>query len=177
MQPLALFPPGPEDVDFPDLPLSYGQRALWFLDRLSPGNPAYVIAGAARTRGPLCADVLLRAGRALVARHPALRATFHGDAAGPRQRIGTAACLDFREVEAADLRDGAEISRRLSEIAFLPFDLEHGPLLRLALCHLADGEQALALSVHHIVADFWSVGVLLRELAALYGRELDPSAP
>ncbi|MEA2691113.1 MAG: hypothetical protein QOJ16_500, partial [Acidobacteriota bacterium] len=159
------------------LPLSYGQRALWFLDRLSPGNPAYVIAGAARTRGPLRADALLRAGRALVARHPALRATFNADAAGPRQRIGAAACLDFREVEAADSQDRMEISRRLSEIAFLPFDLEHGPLLRLALFRLAGGEQALALSVHHIVADFWSVGVLLRELAVLYGGELDPSTP
>ncbi|HEV7515117.1 MAG TPA: condensation domain-containing protein, partial [Thermoanaerobaculia bacterium] len=166
-------------VEAPELSLSYGQRALWFLDRLAPGNPAYVIAGAARARGPICADALLRAARALVARHPALRATFHSGQAGdrgPRQRIGEVAHLDFLEADAGDLRDEAEISRRLSAVAFQPFDLEYGPLLRLALFRLAGGEQALVLAVHHIVADFWSVGVLLRELGVLYGGELDPAA-
>ena len=71
-----------------EVPLSYGQRALWFLDRLAPGSPAYVIAGAARSRVPISAAALRQAGLALVARHPALRATFHPDPAGPRQRIG-----------------------------------------------------------------------------------------
>ncbi len=183
-----------------ELALSYGQRALWFLDRLSPGNPAYVIAGAARVRGvsdgsdssdisdipsasPISGAALLRAARALVARHPALRATFEAGPTGPRQRISTEARLDFREVHASNgsngsdlihLDDPAEISRRLSAVAFLPFDLAHGPLLRLALFHLGGGEQALVLSVHHIVADFWSVGVLLRELGVLYGQEIAP---
>jgi amino acid adenylation domain-containing protein len=180
-----------------DLALSYGQRALWFLDCLSPGNPAYVIAGAARVRGVsdgsdipggshISGAALLRAARALVARHPALRATFEAGPTGPRQRISTEARLDFREVHAShgshgshgsdliELDDPAEISRRLSAVAFLPFDLAHGPLLRLALFHLGDGEQALVLSVHHIVADFWSVGVLLRELGVLYGQEAAP---
>jgi amino acid adenylation domain-containing protein len=165
-----------------EIPLSYGQRALWFLDRLAPGNPAYVIAGAALARGPLATGALEWAGRALVERHPALLATFHADVGGPLQRIGAEASLDFREMDALDLDasapdDRAELSRRLSAVAFLPFDLERGPLLRLALFHLASGEQALVLSVHHIVADFWSVGVLLRELGVLYGRATGEAIP
>jgi amino acid adenylation domain-containing protein len=160
------------------LPLSYGQRALWFLDRLSPGNPAYVIAGAALARGGsrLCGDALLRAARTLVARHPALRATFHEGPDGPRQRIHAEARLDFHAIDAVEVDDAGEleVSRRLSVLAFLPFDLERGPLLRLGLFQLAGGEQALVLAVHHIVADFWSVGVLLRELGVLYGREVTP---
>ncbi len=171
-----------ESLVLAEIPLSYGQRALWFLDRLAPGNPAYVIAGAALARGPLAIGALERAGHALVERHPALLATFRADAGGPRQRIGAEASLDFREVDAADLDasapdDRAELSRRLSAVAFLPFDLERGPLLRLALFHLASDEQALVLAVHHIVADFWSVGVLLRELGDLYGRTIGETIP
>ncbi len=162
----------------PGLPLSYGQRALWFLDRLSPGNPAYVIAGAALARAGsrLSADALLRAARTLVARHPALRATFHESPDGPRQRIHADVRLDVHAVDAVDASNavGPDVPRRLSAFAFLPFDLEHGPLLRLGLFQLAGGDQALVLAVHHIVADFWSVGVLLRELGVLYGREVNP---
>src|ERR1700710_2493678 len=67
-----------------EFPLSYGQRALWFLDRLAPGNPAYVIAGAARIWSAVDPEALQRAAMALAARHPGLRTTFHE---GPVQRV------------------------------------------------------------------------------------------
>jgi amino acid adenylation domain-containing protein len=161
-----------------EFPLSYGQRALWFLDRLAPGNPAYVIAGAARVRGSLDAAALERAAGALVARHPALRTTFHESAGGPWQRISPAGRLDFHAVDLSASGGGgdpAQVSRTLSAVAFLPFDLARGPLLRLALFDLAGGERVLVLAVHHIVADFWSVGVLLRELGEIYGGALATS--
>ena len=155
-------------------PLSYGQRALWFLDRLSPGNPAYVIAGAARARG-LDAAALGRAAAALADRHPALRTTFHEGPEGPVQRVGAATDVLLLEEDATAL-DGPGLARRLSAVAYRPFDLESGPPWRLGLLALAGGDQALVLSIHHIVSDFWSLAVLLRDLGALYGAELGIAA-
>src|SRR5262249_21954151 len=87
-----------EDRSEQEIELTHGQRALWFLDRLAPGTPAYAIAGAARVRGLLSIPALLRAARGLAARHPALRATFHEGPAGPRQRIAPEPRLDWREI-------------------------------------------------------------------------------
>ena len=163
-------PPADVPARSPDFPLSYGQRALWFLDRLSPDNPAYGIAGAARALEGLDGAALRRAAAALVARHPALRTTFHPGLDGPVQRVSPEGAVEVLEEEASELT-GQELRDRLSAVAFRPFDLERGPLLRLALFRLAGGEDALVLAIHHIVADFWSLGVLVRELGALYGRE------
>jgi amino acid adenylation domain-containing protein/non-ribosomal peptide synthase protein (TIGR01720 family) len=156
-------------------PLSYGQRALWFLDRLAPGNPAYVIAGAARILSPVDTAALRRAATALAARHPALRTTFHEEPAGPAQRVGPLPQVDFLLEDFAET-GAAELSGRLSELAYRPFDLARGPLWRLVLLRLGDGGHALALSIHHVVADFWSLGVMLRDLGALYSEALGVSA-
>src|SRR5579885_3142232 len=157
-------------------PLSYGQRALWFLDRLAPGNPAYVIAGAARARG-LDARALERAARALAGRHPALSTTFHQGPNGPLQRAGGEPIADIELLREDVSALGPEaLARRLAEVAYQPFDLEAGPPWRLALFACGAGEQVLLLAIHHIVADFWSLAVLLRELGALYGAELAGAA-
>jgi amino acid adenylation domain-containing protein len=175
MQPLTIAPAEPEAGNGRGaFPLSYGQRALWFLDRLAGGDAAYVIAGAARVVGDLDAAALKRAALALSARHPALRTTFDDGPAGPVQRVGEEPQVDFLEADGTDA--GADLARRLSELAFRPFDLARGPLWRLALLRLAGGGWALALSIHHIVSDFWSLGVMLRDLGALYGAELARSA-
>ena len=154
-----------------ELPLSYGQRALWFLERLAPGNPAYVIAGAGRLRGRVEPAALWRAAAALSARHPALRTTFNDGADGPVQRVGEAPRVDFVEADGRALAE-PELLRQLSGAAFAPFDFERGPLWRLVLVRLDGGGYALALSIHHIVADFWSLAILVRELGVLYGREM-----
>src|SRR5436305_12181508 len=98
-----------------ELPLSYGQRALWFLDRLSPGNVAYLIAGAARVSGPLDPAALRRAAVALAARHPGLRTTFHDGPAGPLQRVGREPSVEVIEVLEEDGRalSGAALIGRL----------------------------------------------------------------
>src|SRR6476660_8897456 len=162
----------------PELPLSYGQRALWFLERLAPGhagNAAYAIAGGARVLGPI---EPARAALALSARHPALRTTFHETAAGPVQRVGEEPQVDFVEADGRGLDENG-IARYLSALAFAPFDLVHlarGPLWRLVLLHLQDGH-ALALSIHHIVSDFWSLAVILRDLGELYGEAAGTPSP
>jgi acyl-CoA synthetase (AMP-forming)/AMP-acid ligase II/acyl carrier protein len=147
-----------------DQPLSAGQKALWFLHRLAPASAAYNIAGAARLRGDVEPDGLRRAFQTLVDRHPALRATFAEGADGPVQRVAPAA-VSFLDEDAAGWSE-EELLRRLHEEAFRPFDLERGPVFRVALFS-RDGERLLVVAVHHIAADFWSLAVLIRELGAL----------
>src|SRR5262249_25449206 len=133
------------------------------------------------------AAALERAAWALSARHPALRATFHEGPGGPAQRIGEEPRVDFLVEDGTGLA-GEALKRRLSELAYRPFDLGRGPLWRLALLRLDGGDvgdvgdigdiggHALALAVHHIVSDFWSLAVMLRELGALYGAEVGAPA-
>jgi amino acid adenylation domain-containing protein len=160
-----------------ELPLTYGQRALWFLESLAPGNPAYVIAGAAQILGRAEPAALHRAALVLAARHPALRTTFRETEAGPVQQVGQAPQVDFVEIDGPGPGEPG-LPAVLSAAAFTPFDLARGPLWRVILARLPGGGQAMALAIHHIVSDFWSLAILVRELGALYARELGlPAAP
>ncbi len=157
-------------------PLSYGQRAILALDRLAPGNAAYVIAGAAWLEGDLPAARLRWALSALVARHAALRVTF-GELDG--EGVQTVAPQGGAEwVEQDGQGWGAERRQEwLALQAHRSFDLARGPLLRLALLRLGAGPPLAVLAVHHLVADFQSLAVMLAELGALvHGREL-PAPP
>ncbi|HEX2094523.1 MAG TPA: non-ribosomal peptide synthase/polyketide synthase, partial [Longimicrobiaceae bacterium] len=155
------------------LPLSFAQQRLWFLDRLEPGSTAYNVPLALRLRGPLDARVLARALGEVVRRHEALRTVF-GEADGePVQTVREApsGAMSLPVVDLAGLRGEAreaEARRRVEDEARRPFDLERGPLLRTGLLRLGADEHVLLLSMHHIVSDGWSVGVLLGEVAALY---------
>jgi amino acid adenylation domain-containing protein len=157
-----------------EAPLSAGQRALWYLYQLAPDSPAYNLAGAARLPAGVDPEALRSAVQALVDRHEALRATFFSRAGGPVQRLVRAEA-DFSCEDASRLSDEA-LRRRLAEEAFRPFDLEQGPVFRVALFTRPD-EAFLVLAVHHAVADFWSLAVIARELGALYqGADLPPVA-
>ena len=152
------------------LPLSFAQQRLWFLDQLEPGSPLYNIPVALRMTGTLRDDVLIRSFHALIDRHESMRTAFPSDDAGPYQVIAHAAPV-VRVVELATLAAEArevEVRRLAEEEALAPFDLAHGPLVRLALLHLGDDAHVVLLTVHHIVCDGGSVGVLIREIAALY---------
>jgi amino acid adenylation domain-containing protein len=169
--------PTPEGAYASSGPLSHGQRALWLLDRLVPGgNPAYVLAGAGRVRGELAGPRLHGALRVLVERHPALRTRCEPDGEGAMAVVGEAPDFAFVEEDAAGWSEEG-LRERLIEEAHRPFDLERGPLLRVALWHLGAGEHLVALAVHHVAADFQSLGVLLGELGALLrGDRLPPLA-
>ncbi|HVR98866.1 MAG TPA: amino acid adenylation domain-containing protein, partial [Thermoanaerobaculia bacterium] len=155
-------------------PLSHGQRALWFLHGLAPDSAAYNIAAAVRMLAPVDPAALESAFQALVDRHPGLRTTFFVDDDGePRQRASAGLRFTLAREDASGW-DEARLRARLSEEAFRPFDLQHGPLLRLTL--FSGGEsQVVLLAMHHIVSDFWSLALLVRELSALYsGATLPP---
>ncbi|HEX9937850.1 MAG TPA: amino acid adenylation domain-containing protein, partial [Longimicrobium sp.] len=166
------------------LPLSFAQQRLWFLEQMGGMGSTYHIPRRLRLRGDLDADALARALERIVARHEALRTTFHAGGGEPEQRIAPAGESGFQLAGhdlSADPAAGPELRRLIDEEARAPFDLERGPLIRGRLVRLAADDHVLLLTMHHIVSDGWSSGVLTRELGTLYdafrrGRE-DPLAP
>ncbi|HEX9936150.1 MAG TPA: condensation domain-containing protein, partial [Longimicrobium sp.] len=161
------------------LPLSFAQERLWFIDRLEPGSAVYNIPMARRLVGALDEAVLERSLGEIVRRHEALRTVFAEVDGSPVQVIAPFAGFalpveDLSELGEADRE--AAVRRRAGEEAGRAFDLAAGPLFRAALLRLGAEEHVLLLSMHHSVSDGWSMGVLWRELSALYaayreGRE------
>ena len=163
--------------------LSFAQEGLWFLDRMEGPSGVYNIALAMRLRGPLDIATLERSVQALVERHESLRSAFE-------QRDGSAVqvVMPIEEVaahvrlEPLRLDNGTAAQRERSLFEWLRagaterFDLSRAPLLRARLLRLSDSEHVLLLVVHHIVFDGWSMGVLRRELGALYASAGDAAA-
>ncbi len=161
------------------LPLSFAQERLWFLDRLGGGGAAYHIPAAVRLRGPLDAIALETTLGALIRRHEALRTTFGEQDGRPVQTVHAEAHLEMPRVDLAALPEAlreSEWARISREEAGRPFDLARGPLLRTVLVRTGTLDHVLVLAFHHIITDGWSLGVLLREVAALY-PELTRGAP
>ena len=189
------------DRELPDgaareLPLSFSQERLWFLDRMEPGRAWYNLPAAVRLSGRLDVPALARSLATIARRHEALRTSFReGDSGTPVQVIEPAASarpalpmVDLSALPPA-ARDRAARARSAAE-ALRPFDLSRPPLVRNLLLRLngsgpeksrsADvgsttlgdrgSEHVLVVTMHHIVSDGWSIGVFLRELAALYAR-------
>jgi amino acid adenylation domain-containing protein len=153
-------------------PLSYGQRALWFLHQLTPTSAAYNIANAVCIRSELDIPALRRAFQMLIDRHASLRTTFttiHGE---PVQRVVESQDVSFQEEDASAWSD-IEMHARLVADAHHPFDLERGPLLRLSLFRRSRHDHILLLVVHHLVADLWSLAGLMHELDVLYPAAKD----
>ncbi|HEX6911345.1 MAG TPA: amino acid adenylation domain-containing protein [Longimicrobium sp.] len=158
------------------IPLSFAQQRFWFLEQLGAAGSAYNIPVIVRLRGPLDADALRRAFDGLVARHESLRTVFRMEGGQPVQVILPALRVDLpvhdlasrppteREGEAARITD-QEVRAR--------FDLAAGPVLRARLLRMGDDDHHLLISLHHIVADAWSLGILFRELPALYAAARD----
>ncbi|HVR95001.1 MAG TPA: amino acid adenylation domain-containing protein [Thermoanaerobaculia bacterium] len=170
--------PVPRDAAEDGLPLSFSQQRLWFLDQLEPGSSVYNVPLALRLTGELRAGLLAWAFTAVVRRHEALRTTFSSRDGRPVQVIAPALRLETPVLDLSGLAECEIWARRLAAgEARRPFDLERGPLLRLALVRLDEREHVLLLTLHHIVSDGWSMGVLLREIAALYGGRSLPELP
>jgi amino acid adenylation domain-containing protein len=153
-----------------ELPLSFAQQRLWFIEQLEPCNAAYNIHGAVKLRGRLEVAALERALAELVQRHEVLRARF-GECDGRQAQF-----IDSQwrgSLERFDLRSSGEgpeakAKRLIAGEVSTGFDLEKGPLIRAKLLQLDDQEHVLLLTMHHIVSDGWSMGVLVQELATLY---------
>jgi amino acid adenylation domain-containing protein/FkbH-like protein len=154
-----------------DLPVSYVQERLWFLDQLMPRTAAYNVPAALRLKGPLDDTLLLHAVNQVCARHEALRASFCYKNGALAQVIKTRLKLDLPCI---DLQEhvGGERELKLQELvnqyARRPFDLAAGPLIRLTLFRLEPKEHVLLVVMHHTISDGWSLALFFQELASLY---------
>jgi amino acid adenylation domain-containing protein len=167
-----------------DLPLSFAQERLWFLEQLEPGRPTYNLPLALRLEGPLDVAALAAAFRGIVQRHEALRTTFpvsgDGGDGRPVQRIASDSevkiPLPVVDLGGLPLQE-TELQRLAAAEAARPFDLVAGPVLRAFLVRLGEREHACLATLHHIAGDGWSLGVLVRDMAALYAGEPLPVLP
>jgi amino acid adenylation domain-containing protein len=154
-------------------PLSHGQRGLWFLSQFERGSEAYNIFFPARICSRVDVPAFRRALQTLIARHPSLRTTFEQQDGEPRQRVHSP--LDYPtgwfEVHDAGSWTEEVLQRRIEEEAYRPFDLVHGPLVRMHLFTRSPQEHYFLLTAHHIIGDFWSLVLLMEEMQELYPAE------
>jgi hypothetical protein len=152
-------------------PVSFAQQRLWFLDQLEPGSPFYNLPQVISINGNLDVDALRRTFNEIVSRHEALRTTFSATPEGARQIVAKTLTI---EVPVEDLTSLETSERELAvtnlarEEARRPFDIATGPLLRVRLLRLSAERHVLLMTMHHIVSDGWSIGLLFRELGAIY---------
>ncbi|HEX8185162.1 MAG TPA: condensation domain-containing protein, partial [Blastocatellia bacterium] len=152
-------------------PLSFAQQRLWFLHQLEPDSPAYNIPWAVRITGRLDLRALELSFNEIAVRHEILRTYFDCVEGEPVQVILPQVSLVLNVTDLSLIPRSAserELMRRASEEARQPFDLSQAPLIRLRLLRLRAEEHALLLTMHHIISDGWSMGVFMREVAALY---------
>src|SRR5208283_1645485 len=154
-----------------ELPLSFAQQRLWFIDQLEPGGSVYNFPAAVRLKGPLNLIALRQSLNTIVKRHEALRTTFAIVDGRPVQVIApvltlTLPVVDLRELPEPDRE--SEVHRLATNEARRPFDLAEGPLVRATVLRLGENEHVGLLTMHHIVSDGWSTGILIREMAILY---------
>ena len=154
------------------IPLSSAQKRLWFIDKLEGGSTAYHIPQAVRLQGELDQTALQAALDAIVGRHEALRAVFVQVDGQLVQQVAAQASFALQVVDLGaqgPQQPEAELLKRLQEEVGAPFDLGVGPLIRGRLLRLSEKEHVLLITMHHLVSDGWSIGVLIRELGLLYG--------
>jgi aspartate racemase len=159
-----------------DLPLSFAQERVWFLDQLEPGTPAYNIRSAIRLTGSLNVAALEHSLNEVVRRHEVLRTSFPAINGLPRQHIAPARRVTLPVVDLRELPEPereAETQRLTKQAGQRSFDLARGPLWQMILLRVADEEHGLLFTIHHIVFDEWSRGIFFRELWALYAANVN----
>lgn len=176
----------PRSGEFYTFALSFAQQRLWFLDQLEPGSATYNVPGAIRMDGALDVQALRQALDIMVARHESLRTRFSSVNGLPVQIIVARESVFTPLVDLCVLPEVErenEVRRLIDSAAKLPFDLARGPLMRTTLLRLGEAQHILLLTLHHIITDGWSMGILLQEITALYealsaGRSLSlPELP
>ncbi|WP_442935876.1 amino acid adenylation domain-containing protein [Nostoc sp.] len=166
-----------------NLPLSFGQEQIWLLNQLEPNNPFYNEQAALRLRGNLNVVALEQSLNKIIARHEALRTNFRTFNEQPIQVIAESLTLNLSVVDLTELPESErEIAcqQLATAEAIRPFDLANSGLIRASVLKITELEHVLLLTLHHIVFDAWSVGVLMRELATIYSalcNNLSPQLP
>ncbi|GAA6615701.1 aminotransferase class V-fold PLP-dependent enzyme [Scytonema sp. NUACC26] len=154
-----------------NLPLSFAQQRLWFLVQLEPDSPFYNLPAAVRLQGQLNVEALQQSFNEIISRHEALRTNFQtkeGQAVAVifEEKPLTLSIFDISELSASQQQ--AEVKQQAVQEAQKPFDLKGDLLLRVKLLRLGKQEHIMLLTMHHIVSDGWSTGLLVQELATLY---------
>jgi amino acid adenylation domain-containing protein len=152
-------------------PVSFSQLREWILDRLEPGNPAYNIPSNLRIGGPLSIPVLTAALQGIVRRHEVFRTAFAEGDGEPVQVVSPEVRLEVPVIDLAGLPEAAreaELAWRVRDQARTGFDLSVAPLFRARVVRLGAEDHALLMTVHHIISDGWSMGILSHEMAVLY---------
>lgn len=150
-----------------DAPLSFAQRRMWFLEQLSPGTSVFNVPVAVRISGNLSVDRLARAFDQLVTRHEILRVRLYERDGEPFQLVSSDAHVPLTT---EDWSDAASLGRKLRDEAWRPFNLDGGPLVRAMLIRQSPSECVLLITLHHIICDDWSMGVLVRDVLAFYAE-------
>ncbi|HET9789164.1 MAG TPA: condensation domain-containing protein, partial [Pyrinomonadaceae bacterium] len=159
------------ETDVYVFPASFGQQRLWFLNQLEPNSPFYNIPQVVRLSGELRTELLQQALTAVVARHEVLRTRFATEGGNLVQVIAPEGDIHLEVIDLTDVPDNEKdnASHALAkQEAETPFDLSQGPLLRAKLLRLEPAQHVLLMTMHHIIGDGWSNGILIRELTALY---------
>ena len=152
-------------------PLSFAQRRLWFLNQLEPGSSAYNLPAAMRLTGRLDFRAFERSLDEIIDRHEVLRTRFVMLDDTPIQIISPSLRFRVPVIDLSELPESARehtVARLVAEEARKPFDLECGPLLRASMLKLGEAEHVALFTMHHIAGDGWSIGIIIRELSALY---------
>ena len=159
------------------LSLSHGQRALWFLHRLAPESPAYNLMYTARIRSTLDIPALQRSVHSLLQLHSILTTTYSMHNGEPVQRFHSQQQIPVEIIDASTW-SWEWLNQQLQKEGDRPFDLEQGPILRIKLYRRTPQDYMLALTVHHVAVDFWSLDILINELSTLYAANMgvSPSA-
>jgi len=160
-------------------PLSYGQRALWFMHCMAPESSAYNISRTFRIKSAVDVEALRNAFQALVDRHPVLRTTIVETAGEPLQHVAENAKVSFEYCNASGWGETELIQELLAQNC-KPFRLAEGPLFRVHVYRLALKDYVMHVAVHHIVSDLWSLMLLFEELGELYEQrkmEVDRKVP
>ena len=158
-----------------EIPLSFAQQRLWFLDQLEPSSTAYLIPSALRFQGELTVEMVQRSLEQLVQRHESLRTTFVLQGEQPVQVIHPPELCVVPVIDLQGLlpeHREHQVKEVLQQEAEQPCDLERGPLLRMALLRLEPQEHVLLLTLHHIITDGWSSQIVMHELSTLYQTQV-----
>ena len=154
-----------------ELPLSFAQQRQWLLSQLEPDNPFYNIAIALRLKGTLNIGALTHSFQTLIQRHEVLQTRFINQDGKPYLTIAETTDIDIPVIDLSLIpvaKQNKIITQLSEEEAQQPFTLESCPLLRVKLLRLAEEEHILLLTMHHIISDGWSMGILVQEVATIY---------
>lgn len=152
-----------------ELPLSFSQQRLWFLEQLKPGDPVYHSFQALLIAGPLDTNALELSLNEIIRRHEVLHTVFDTVNGNPVQRVAPIIPISLRKMSLSDVPPESSILKQLAaDERAHPFDLARGPMMRALLVALGEQEHALLLTLHHSVSDGWSMGILCHEMQALY---------